>query len=315
MRRTSQPSSRTSFPMHRRIFRPGLRPVVSLLEDRTLLSTITWASDASGNWDDRSMWTGDIVPGVSDIAVIDFAGITVTHESAGSDSVGSLTSEAQLNISGGSLDIVNGSSISGSVTMSGGTLETTGNMSDSGNLAMSGGTLNVNGGATLTVSGPINWTGGAIMTGTAGTVEAEGGLTLGISTSSVPETLDGVTLDNAGAATLSASSSAYGLLLENGAVFDNQCTGSLTFETSATVYSDNAATFLNEGILTQTESPAPILDSVETPTFDQTSTGSTSIHGSGSFFDLGFGGSISGTIRGDAGTTLSFNDSGFVGSG
>ena len=34
------------------------RPAVIGLEDRTLLSTITWASDVSGDWDNASMWTG-----------------------------------------------------------------------------------------------------------------------------------------------------------------------------------------------------------------------------------------------------------------
>ena len=54
MRRNVPRSVRTSSPVLRHLFRPA----VIRLEGRTLLSTITWASDVSGDWDNPSMWTG-----------------------------------------------------------------------------------------------------------------------------------------------------------------------------------------------------------------------------------------------------------------
>ena len=44
----------------------------SCVEERTLLSTIPWAADVSGDWDNPSMWTGGVVPGPSDDAVVGF---------------------------------------------------------------------------------------------------------------------------------------------------------------------------------------------------------------------------------------------------
>jgi hypothetical protein len=69
MRRTLLSLSRTYSPAfiarsNRRVHRQsGLRPLLSQLEDRTLLSTLTSASDISGDWDNPAMWTGDVVPG------------------------------------------------------------------------------------------------------------------------------------------------------------------------------------------------------------------------------------------------------------
>ena len=78
MRRKIRRSLRShSSPVHRRV----LRPAVSLLETRTLLSTITWASDVSGDWDKPAMWTGSAVPGSTDRSLTSFADIPATHES------------------------------------------------------------------------------------------------------------------------------------------------------------------------------------------------------------------------------------------
>ncbi len=77
MRRKIHRSPRNVSPVHRRVF----RPVLGWLEARTLLSTITWASDVSGDWDDPAMW-GGAVPGPGDDAVISFSDITVTHDSS-----------------------------------------------------------------------------------------------------------------------------------------------------------------------------------------------------------------------------------------
>ncbi|MFL5327600.1 MAG: hypothetical protein ACJ8C4_01685 [Gemmataceae bacterium] len=49
-------------------------PTLQRLEDRRVLSTITWKDPVSGNWNDSERWLGGVVPGASDIAVIDKTG-------------------------------------------------------------------------------------------------------------------------------------------------------------------------------------------------------------------------------------------------
>ena len=58
MHRKNHRSPRNVSSVRRRVF----RPVLGWLEARTLLSTITWASDVSGDWDNPSMWSGGVVP-------------------------------------------------------------------------------------------------------------------------------------------------------------------------------------------------------------------------------------------------------------
>ncbi len=136
MRRRLRPSPRSSSPaLHR-----ACRPVISQLEERTLLSTVTWASDVSGDWDNPSMWTGGAVPGPSDDAVISFSDITVTHDTSASDTVDSVNCAATLDISSGSLSIdttspsAPTSTVSGQFTLTGASLQLL-----SGNLNLTGG--------------------------------------------------------------------------------------------------------------------------------------------------------------------------------
>ena len=115
MRRRRTRPSRTSSP----VFRDAFRPAPLWLEDRTLLSTIAWASDISGDWDNPSMWSGDVVPGAGDDAVIPFGDITVTHTSAVNDTVDSINCEAVLDLTSGSLTIDTTSPRQPSSTVSG----------------------------------------------------------------------------------------------------------------------------------------------------------------------------------------------------
>jgi hypothetical protein len=64
--------------------------MVSRLEHRALLSTITWAGDVRGDWDAASMWTGGVVPGLGDDAVIGFSDISISHASPRPNKVDSL---------------------------------------------------------------------------------------------------------------------------------------------------------------------------------------------------------------------------------
>ena len=70
------------------------------LEDRLLLSTIRWTNPAGGDWDTAANWDLNRVPVAADDAVIDTAGITVTHGVGTSDAVHSITSQAALVLSG-----------------------------------------------------------------------------------------------------------------------------------------------------------------------------------------------------------------------
>src|SRR6516165_7375135 len=172
MRRKIHRSSRTSSPVLRRAFRPG----ANRLEDRTLLSTtpITWANDVSGDWDNPAMWTGGAVPGANNDAIIPFGDITVTHSSPASDSVNSISCQAALDLTNGSLALANSSSILGAFNFHGATLNTAG---------------------TLTITGTMSWGGGTV-TG-FGTLDIASGATLEMGSSGNPtQTLNGVELQN-----------------------------------------------------------------------------------------------------------------------
>ena len=94
--------------------RPRPNPLlIEHLEDRTVLSTITWNSAQvanGGSWDVASNWIGGVVPGPNDDAVINLNSGTVNVNGALNDSVNSVTtnSGAGLTISNGGLSIASG---------------------------------------------------------------------------------------------------------------------------------------------------------------------------------------------------------------
>ena len=99
------------------------------LEDRTVLSTITWSTTAApngGNWDVGSNWQGGVVPGSSDTAII--KGLTspglVYMDMNKADSVAGLTTDSTTNlevINGSlSLGVASSSTLGGSVTVESG---------------------------------------------------------------------------------------------------------------------------------------------------------------------------------------------------
>jgi hypothetical protein len=120
------------------------RPELLDLESRTLLSTIAWLRPVGGDWDTPANWSGGHVPVSNQDAIIPFAGIRVTHATTAADSVGSLTSEAAIDISAGSLTITGASRalsdapsrIDALLSVSGGTLSITssGDLSGTGTL-------------------------------------------------------------------------------------------------------------------------------------------------------------------------------------
>ena len=216
--------------------------------------------------------------------------------------------------------------VSASTWVSGGTLTFTAPVTDLGSDLNNGGTINLpgqsfsfatvenggtinGGGASLTVTGAMNWYSGTI-TG-FGSLDIPSGATLELNSDPyayTTETLDGVVLDNAGTATLALASnnSNFGLALENGAGVNNQAGASFTFLTIASIFSDGTATFFtNAGNLI--ESATAVGQTIIQPAFTQTASGTTSVQGGQMSFNGG--GTISGSITGAAGTTLAFGDS------
>src|SRR5262245_46907101 len=100
-------------------------PAFDILEDRIMLSTVTWIG-GTGDWNTATNWSDGVsnrLPGPDDDAVINVAGISVTH-SSGSHTVKSLTINDPFTLSGGTL-IVTGNLLqpnANTFTMAGGTL-------------------------------------------------------------------------------------------------------------------------------------------------------------------------------------------------
>ena len=140
-------------------------------------ATITWNNLNGGDWNTGSNWSGGVVPGTGDDAVITRPnpGATVTYAS-GSDVVHSLTSQAPITLSGGSLDVAASSTVNGNLSLSNATLGGTGDLTVHGTFTAYNSTI-------IAVGGPS-------------TLTLDGGGTLDIAT------LDGVTLVNPAGQTL-----------------------------------------------------------------------------------------------------------------
>jgi hypothetical protein len=137
-----------------------IRLGLEILEDRTLLSTVTWINASSGDWDTAANWRDDMgnnrLPGPADDAVIPSGGYAVTHGSSVTDAVASITNQAAIVLSHGTLNVSGNVSGTGLFTLSGGTL---GNATVAAGTTITGTTL----GGTLsdiTINGILDLTGG-----------------------------------------------------------------------------------------------------------------------------------------------------------
>ena len=83
-----------------------LAAVVERLENRWLLSTVTWNGGGNGtNWSDPLNWDGNILPGAADDVTINFVTNTIVHDS-GTDTVNNLTTNHLWEPAGGTLSVV-----------------------------------------------------------------------------------------------------------------------------------------------------------------------------------------------------------------
>ena len=171
-----------------------------ILEDRRLLSTVTWVATSSGNWDVGSNWSTGQVPGPSDDVVINAAAALTVTINSGNQSVNSIQSgsNATLSLSAGSLAVTTGAEvdggfqISGNVTISGSFSGGAGAVSQfsSGTLTTGSGGATVNfpdfqwlGGSiegTLSNAGSMTWSNGTVVgdVSNAGTITLTGGTDL-----------------------------------------------------------------------------------------------------------------------------------------
>ena len=161
-----------------------------------------WINPAGGNWDNPNNWSAGVVPGFGDqayIGVLD-SGATVTHTQPDQDAVGSLTSQAPIAISAGSLALGSTSLVNNRLTLSGGVLSSA---------------------ADLTVDGSFTCSAGTVSGGGTGSLTAEGGMDI-----SGNVIVDGLTLNNAGTAALDNAT----LSMQDGATINNATGATFTFD-------------------------------------------------------------------------------------
>ena len=201
------------------------RPRVEGLEDRLVLSTILWDAanrPTGGAWNVASNWVGGHVPTAADDAVINLAAGTVTLNTGATDTVHSLTTNAnaRLALAGDTLTLATSSTAAGGIDLASGTLA---------------------GAGVLTLSGTSTWTGGNM----SGSVTNAGSLTVSGATAKY---LNG-TLTNAGSLTVAAGAgSIYGQATAAAVV--NQAGGTIDVQSDGTAfYQNNGGTLTNAGTL------------------------------------------------------------------
>jgi len=153
------------------------------LEERRLLTVVSWVNPAGGAWEVGSNWSNGTGPGAGDDAVIDLPEISVTY-SSGTHTVRSLTNEATVAITGGSLTITDDSTINNALDVSGTasltldslTLEGTGTLTNAATLQLSADTINadLNNQGTLLVPTGVNTINGALTTATNSIIQVRG---------------------------------------------------------------------------------------------------------------------------------------------
>nr|WP_319564646.1 YDG domain-containing protein [uncultured Rhodoferax sp.] len=108
------------------------------------LASVSWVGGSSGNWSTAANWAGGAIPDYANVAAVVIpAGVTVTHDSgvAGTTTLNSLSihSTNTFNVSGGTLDVLSGSTSVAAFNQSGGTVHMGGALT-AGTFSQTGGT-------------------------------------------------------------------------------------------------------------------------------------------------------------------------------
>ena len=183
----SIPSRLRSLAVRRRS--KGLRPIFEGLEERVVLSTVTWVGPNGGDWDTAANWSPSGVPNsTEDVVIKPSSPETIIHGMNQSDSVFSLTtnSDATLNVVQGSLKIGAGTStLGGPVSVATGTtlsvatganLAVNSTLTDSGSLSFGSGDAVTFYGSQISVYGTMTATGDTFTnTGYTSTIQVYAG--------------------------------------------------------------------------------------------------------------------------------------------
>ena len=232
--------SRRSFALHHNGGRTRSRSRrfrLEWLEERTLLSLVTWTGTASdNNWDTPANWSSNPdLPGPADDVTIDVSA-DVMHSANVTDSILSLTSSQPLTITGGTLSIAADSTISNTLTLKTVPPFTLGTLSGAGN---------------ITVGGLLTLSAGTL--GGTGMVTANGGIAIN-NISSSGFVLDGKTLVNSAGQTATFTGGFTNFTLRDGASIVNN--GAFVQQSSSGNFNNNnnagaAVAFINNGSFTQ----------------------------------------------------------------
>jgi hypothetical protein len=228
----------------------------------------TFTNGAGGmTWETAGNWSSGLLPGSADDVLIS-SGLAVVHGS-GSDTVATMTINAAnlLNVSGGSLTVLNGTTLDGTLAVSGtGAASLNGplNGATSGQVDVSGGTLTLggasslsgytqsggvlNGGGNLTVSNGFNYSSGTVGLSGALDVTHVGNLSLP-AMASLTSLLINATGDVTLAGGIAASGTGNAIVIAAGQDFINSGNHLLSASNGRwLVYSQSPATIVKGGL-------------------------------------------------------------------
>ena len=264
-----------------------------------MLSNVSWAAPAGGNWATAADWSTGTVPGSGDTAIIGTLnpGAQVTYNT-GTSTVEALQDSGLLTITGGTLTVTGSTTVTGTTltldggtlagttlsTASGGVIETASGSTSTLDAATLGGNVTVTSGSTLDVADGLTFQSGSTIT-----VDAGGTLNY------VDGTSNTQIISGSGSIVLAAASGSYAAAQVNA---DGSNAGSsVTLANNVSITGDGSAATPN--VITA--------DAGNTIIVDGTITNATLTAASGGYLQSGQSGqsSLTATITSSAGGTTS----------